>query len=112
MAPELLSLTGHPNTTNWDVMHGYNDSAKNASILDSYPHRILGTGARNGLSLLLYLDTSDLDYLCQGPIQGFKVVLHSPAEVPLPSKNFFRVPLEQVCTEVKFHVNHSTRLVK
>lgn len=62
----------------------------------SYPHRILGTGAQNGFSLMLYLNPDDLDYLCQGPVEGFKVVLHAPAEIPLPSKNFFRVPLEQV----------------
>lgn len=44
----------------------------------------------------------DMDHLCQGPIQGFKVVLHPPSEVPQPSKNFFRVPLEQVC--LLFHI--------
>lgn len=96
MAPELLSVNGQPSATYWSLEHGYNDTIKNATTLGSYPRRILGTGARNGFSLMLYLNPDDLDYLCQGPVEGFKVVLHAPAEIPLPSKNFFRVPLEQV----------------
>lgn len=91
VAPELLSVIGQPNATHWNLEQGYNDN-KQRGI---YPHRVLGTGPLNGLSLLLYLDPEDLDYLCQGPVQGFKVVLHAPAELPQPSKNFLRVPLEQ-----------------
>lgn len=87
-------MTGQPNATYWDLETGFN---KNNSMNDSYPHRVLGTGAHNGFSLMLHLDPDDLDYVCQGPVEGFKVVLHAPYEIPLPSKNFFRVPLEQVC---------------
>lgn len=70
--------------------HGYRDQGGKLS-LKSYPRRIPGAGADDGLDAMLYLDPNDLDYLCQGPVQGFKVVLHSPAEIPLPSKNYFRV---------------------
>lgn len=38
----------------------------------------------------------ECSFSTQGPVEGFKIVLHSPTEIPLPSKNFFRVPLEQV----------------
>lgn len=96
MAPELLSVNSQLNATYWNLETGYDDSNKNVSMKSSYPHRTLGTGAHNGLSLMLYLDPDDLDYLCQGPIEGFKIVLHAPSEIPLPSKNFIRVPLEQV----------------
>lgn len=96
MDPELYSVKNQPNRAYWNLEKGYDDSDKNLSMRGSYPHRIIGTGAHYGLSLMLYLDPNDLDYLCQGPIEGFKVVLHAPSEIPLPSKNFFRVPLEQV----------------
>lgn len=92
----MLSVNGQPNATYWDLEDGYNDTDKLKSMENAYPRRILGTGVRNGFALMLYLNPNDLDYLCQGPVEGFKVVLHSPAEIPLPSKNFFRVPLEQV----------------
>lgn len=93
IAPDLLSVTGNPNATHWNMEQGYTDKGGKKSSLKSYPHRVLTTGAENGLSLALYLDKDDLDYLCQGPVQGFKVVLHAPSEIPQPSKYFFRVSL-------------------
>lgn len=102
VAPELLSVTGQPNGTHWSLEHGYDDSLGGESSLEFYPKRVIGTGPQNGLTLLLGLSEDDLDYICQGPIVGFKVVLHSPSEIPQPSKNFFRVPLgEQVLVSVK-----------
>lgn len=70
MAPELLSVTGNPNATNWNLENGYNDNMGGESPLDFYPHRVLGTGPPNGLGVILTLDPEDLDYLCQGPVQG------------------------------------------
>lgn len=35
----------------------------------------------------------DYDYICRGPIVGFKVLLHSPDELPQISKHYFRVPM-------------------
>lgn len=86
VAPELFSVIGHPNATNWNLEQGYNDGHGGESSLDFYPNRVFSTGHLNGLTILLYLDPENLDYLCQGPVQGFKVVLHAPAEIPLPSK--------------------------
>lgn len=37
----------------------------------------------------------NLEYVCRGPVQGFKVALHTPGEVPQPSQHYFRVPLGQ-----------------
>ena len=33
--------------------------------------------------------------MCRGPVQGFKILLHTPGEIPRVSKQFFRIPLEQ-----------------
>lgn len=104
-----MSVTGHPNATHWNMEHGYDDSQGAVSSLKSYPNRVLGTGPYNGLTVTLYLNPMDLDYLCQGAVQGFKVVLHSPSEIPQPSKNFFRVPLDQeVLVSVKPNMVETT----
>lgn len=96
MAPELLSVTGQPNATYWNSEQGYIDSLGGESSLDIYPYRVAGTGPRNGLKVMLHLNPDYLEHLCRGPIQGFKVILHPPAEIPEPSKNFFRVLFTRV----------------
>ncbi|KAL1396785.1 hypothetical protein pipiens_010268 [Culex pipiens pipiens] len=37
---------------------------------------------------------ADIDYLCRGPVQGFKVLFHSPADYPQISKKFFHIPMD------------------
>lgn len=68
----------------------------------TYPNRVLGPGARAGLNIVLKLDDPDLDYICRGPVQGFKILLHTPGEIPRVSKQYFRVPLRsEVVVSVK-----------
>lgn len=74
----------------WTLQEGYS-----VSDSETYPRRVLGPGARAGLNIVLKLSDPDLDYICRGPVQGFKVILHTPSEVPRASKHFFRVPLRQ-----------------
>lgn len=57
------------NHTNWNVEDGYGINADT----ESYPHRVLGPGAKAGLDLLLSGLVNDFDDLCRGPVQGFKV---------------------------------------
>lgn len=69
---------------------------------DMYPYRVFGSGARVGLFVLLRLFDKHLDYICRGPVQGFKILLHTPGEVPQVSKHYFRVPLlHEVLVAVK-----------
>ncbi|XP_077285587.1 pickpocket protein 28-like isoform X2 [Arctopsyche grandis] len=75
----------------WTLDRGY---PKNLP-LDTYPVRGTGSGAKAGLVILLRAYNYDLDYLCRGPVQGFKILLHSPTEVPRVSQQYFRVPLSQ-----------------
>lgn len=93
VAPELLSVTGNPNATYWSLAKFYDDKVDGISPSESYPYRVFGTGTQNGLQLTLRLNRDDLDYMCDGPVQGFKVTLSSPAEIPLPSTNYFHVSL-------------------
>lgn len=70
VAPELFSVTGKPNVSNWNLQDGYKDKLVGKSSQEFYPHRVQGTGSLNGLSIILNLLTADLDYICQGPVQG------------------------------------------
>ncbi|KAF5291550.1 hypothetical protein FQR65_LT01863 [Abscondita terminalis] len=73
----------------WSLEYGYPDDAG----LHTYPRRVLLTGAKAGFQVDLFVNASNLDYLC-GELQGFKVALHHPAEVPNMDTHF-RVPLDQ-----------------
>lgn len=57
-----------------------------------YPRRVLS--ASEGLTLNLGLYTNDTDFLCGGPVQSFKILLHTAGEVPQLSKYYYRVPLD------------------
>ncbi|XP_049771508.1 pickpocket protein 28-like [Schistocerca cancellata] len=81
---------GYP-AHSWTLEDGYTAD----SGYDTYPERALGAGARNGMFVLLRAFSYDLDYICRGPVQGFKVLLHNPAEVPRVSLQYLRAPLSQ-----------------
>lgn len=78
----------------WSIETGY----VNESNIDSYPERVQTAGARAGLFVVLPLDTADMDYICRGPSQGFKIQLHTPGEVPLLSQQYFRLSVDQELT--------------
>lgn len=75
----------------WNFESGYSDEASHAP----YPLRVLNAGARAGLTVLMPLYNQDMDFICRGPVQGFKIHLHTPGEMPRVSKQYFRVPLNQ-----------------
>ncbi|KAE8744812.1 hypothetical protein FOCC_FOCC008536 [Frankliniella occidentalis] len=79
------------NSLGWNLKEGYPENAS----LNTFPRRALGQGAKSGLSILLRAYKQDCDYLCRGPVQGFKVLLHNPAEVPRINQQYFRAPLNQ-----------------
>lgn len=59
---------------------------------DDQPHMIL-PGAFAGLNVVLYTKSSDLDFICKGPVQGYKLKVHSPHEHPRMSSGYSRIPL-------------------
>ncbi|XP_038106192.1 pickpocket protein 28 [Culex quinquefasciatus] len=75
----------------WSPEKGYRE----ITPPDGGPLRAPGTGLNNGLSVDLQLEVSNFDYLCKGPIQGFKVQVNTPTEYPVMSKRFIRVPLDE-----------------
>ncbi|KAK4874127.1 hypothetical protein RN001_013487 [Aquatica leii] len=78
-------------STNWTLEDGYPPNAGR----DVFPVRAISAGQGAGLSMLLRAYEKDLDYVCRGPVQGFKLLLHHAAEVPRVSQQYFRAPLNQ-----------------
>lgn len=74
----------------WSLENGY--ATDNVT---TYPRRVLGPSPAAGLSVLFVMEENDLDYLCSGADQGFKVILHPPGDIPSVSKFYFRVPIGQ-----------------
>ncbi|XP_017770444.1 PREDICTED: pickpocket protein 28-like [Nicrophorus vespilloides] len=75
----------------WTLEKGYlKDAGRN-----TFPRRALSSGSKAGLTLLLRAFEQDIDYICKGPVQGFKLLFHHPLEVPRMSTQYFRVPLNQ-----------------
>lgn len=74
--------------SDWNIDHGYLDQK-----YESYPFRAFGAGIYSGLSLNLALNESDFDYWCTNGFQGFKVLIHSPADIPRIGKSYFYIPL-------------------
>lgn len=82
----------------WDLQNGYKQQAG----ARPYPERVISAGARAGLFVVLQGFDYNMDYLCRGPVQGFKVLLHSPDEVPQVTKQYFRVPFnKEIIVSVK-----------
>ncbi|XP_060522631.1 pickpocket protein 28-like isoform X2 [Cylas formicarius] len=75
----------------WTLEGGYPMDAD----IDTYPRRAMSAGFSAGFFLLLRAYEQDLDYICRGPVPGFKILLHNPAEVPRVGMQYFRAPLNQ-----------------
>ncbi|XP_030745226.1 pickpocket protein 28-like [Sitophilus oryzae] len=82
----------------WNLRDGYPADAP----INTYPRRAMSAGFSSGFLLLLRAFEKDLDYMCRGPVQGFKILLHNPAETPRVGMQYFRAPLnEEVVVAVK-----------
>ncbi|KAF2889903.1 hypothetical protein ILUMI_16270, partial [Ignelater luminosus] len=78
----------------WSLEKGY----QFGSDLDAFPRRTTVGGVHGGLELLFNLNSSDLDYLCGDAIQGYKVILHNPLQIPYVKQRYFRIGLNQDVT--------------
>ncbi|KAL9703316.1 hypothetical protein quinque_006834 [Culex quinquefasciatus] len=87
---EVPYISATEPSPHWTQDSGYSTQAN----LSANPYRTLGSGAGAGLFLLLRTIDADIDYLCRGPVQGFKVLFHSPADYPQISKKFFHIPMD------------------
>ncbi|KAM8721472.1 hypothetical protein ACLKA7_007361 [Drosophila subpalustris] len=80
---------GNFTESSWSLEDGYDA----ASDVETYPARVLSAGSRSGIFMTLQSFKQEVDYACRGPVQGFKVLLHAPDDVPQVSKQFVRIPM-------------------
>lgn len=76
----------------WNNTFPPNTTAKTINESDIYPRRVL-TGSE-GLRFQLLLPQNDIDYKCSGPVQSFKIQLHSADDIPQMHRNFYRIPMK------------------
>ncbi|KAL1492018.1 hypothetical protein ABEB36_012522 [Hypothenemus hampei] len=79
-------------SSNWSLDRGYSHD----SGIDAYPRRALFAGATNGLDVYFYEKLNVKDPLCKWPLQGFKVILHTPSTVPRLSQEHLYLPLNKL----------------
>lgn len=91
MASDIMIVKGNPNMSHWTLEKGYDDTADEKS----YPIRVFNARHSAALTVTLLLYDRDLEYMCRGPIQGFKVILHTPGQILKTSRHSFRVPLSE-----------------
>ncbi|XP_063626292.1 pickpocket protein 28-like [Cydia splendana] len=77
------------NDSEWNLDKGYPPNTN----VNTYPLRGPSYGGVE-FEVVLTTDTRDMDLVCRGPVQGFKVWLHNPAELPNMGQNFFRLPIQ------------------
>lgn len=92
MVPEMLTITKNPNVSHWNLENGYDDGFNG----NGYPLRVFNARRDAALRVMVHLSIHDLEYMCTGPIHGFKVVLHTPGQVLKISRHSFRIPLADV----------------
>uniref|UniRef100_A0A182QC31 Pickpocket n=1 Tax=Anopheles farauti TaxID=69004 RepID=A0A182QC31_9DIPT len=73
-------------SANWTMEGGYHPLAG----LETYPRRVVSSGANAGLVVLLKSDLNDMDYLCG----GYQAQIHTPNQCPQISSQSIRVPME------------------
>ena len=78
---------GNDEPASWDVSDGYESDDH-----DVYPIRASGS-VESSLNIVVNTKRSDMDFICKGPVQGYKVKVHSPDEFPRMSTGYFRLPL-------------------
>lgn len=83
----------YPYVTDEDINGSRNVSTPPVSNL-SYPSR-QGKGSNLAVNILLQINKKQFTGPCQGPVEGFKVHLHLPYEMPRLRNNYFRVPFQK-----------------
>lgn len=84
-----LRFPRHNKRSNWTVF-GYDDETEAMA----YPIRILGSGKKAGISIVLRMRRKDIDYSCKDTAEGFRLTLHTPDETAMPASHFYRIPFD------------------
>lgn len=70
-----------------------NRNEKGDKSEDEFPLKAFA-GADVGFNIVLNQNLSDLDFMCKGPVQGYKFKIHSPYVIPRMSSGYQRIQLK------------------
>lgn len=82
-------MTMFNRSLSWTLEEGYDPDEG----LDTYPARVLGSGFMAGFAMSLQNFASEVDYSCRYVADGFKILLHSPDDMPSMAKHFVHVSM-------------------
>ena len=85
-----MSLNHNRTSTEWSPQERFKTSNET-----TYPRRVLGLAKNSGLKTTL-MHMNDNVYICREDVQGFKVILHNPGEIPRVAKDSFFVPINRI----------------
>lgn len=77
--------------SSWDLKDGYHT---NTSSINNYPYRVSGFGNVGGLKFDFIRNSAEV-FNSPSKLHGFKLVIHSPGEVPQLDKRYYRFSLEK-----------------
>lgn len=95
MDKNFESLSHSKSSLHWKFRGGYTTTDE-----ETDPRRVVGLKDSSGVSLTLWIDDIDIDHICRGNLQGYRVTLHSPGDIPRVSKEYFRIPLKKEVTVI------------
>lgn len=90
----MIRSTQDRNANHWNIRTGY-ESLNKTSLTDVFPYRSFSTGKLSSFKVILKVVNRNIDYLCTGATQGFKITFHTPYEVPQIWKRYFHVAPKQ-----------------
>lgn len=103
-----IRLPDHGNASEW-----FFDTEYESAKIKVYPRRVIGSGLQSGLSIELKMNSFELNPGCKRGIQGFRLSLHTPIEIPQMSKHFYSIPFKKLTSlSVKPGVTYPSRHVK
>lgn len=73
----------------WNMERGYMPE----DTFLSFPLRVVSTGHKTALKVTLRATVADMDMHCSGSIQGFKLILHTPSNMPKVAQDYIRIPI-------------------
>lgn len=75
--------------SNWSVF-GY-DKQTGSMV---HPVRILGSGKNAGIYIRLRMRKKDIDYACREDSNGYRLMLHTPDEMPQVASHYIKIPFD------------------
>lgn len=85
-------MSAHQRPSDWSIDYGYKITDKNQK---PYPYRVIDAGVYYSLFVILKASTNDIDHLCGGSAQGYKIGFHPPNDIPDMKKDFFDLSPKQ-----------------